>query len=785
MKRRLRKTIILFLPALFLFYGNNIFAQKKKLTGTVKGYSGSDKSKTEVLPFASVYWIGASSAITTDDKGHFEIKFTEKEKNYLITAFVGYASDTLLVSRETDNIEIILKSNVVLKETEINEKLEGSYISKIDPRKTQIITTNELCKAACCNLAESFETNSSVDVSYSDAITGARQIQMLGLSGVYSQIQAENIPVMRGMASQFGLSYIPGPWMESIQISKGTSSVINGFESITGQINVEYKKPATADMVFVNFFANSNLRLEANALGAWQINKKLSTMLMIHGDDYRYKFDRNGDNFMDLPLLNTVNVFNRWDYINPGKFVSRFGIKYLNENRNGGTMDYDKRTFVDDTAAINKGTEPYGFGLKTQRAEAFWKNGLMFEGKPYQSLALILSGTYHDQNGFFGINDYAGKQVSFYGNLLYSSIIGTTDHKFTTGLSFMYDDYTETYNQKLYVYDYQVSGVTTPEGLFTIHHSVQNDYNWDRIESVAGAFFEYTYNLKDKFTLIAGIRADYDNIYGMFYTPRLNLRYKFNETTILRGSAGMGYRTANIISENLSLLASQRQLITVEPLDQEKAVNFGVNFIKEFKIFKRKAEFDIDVYRTQFLNQVIVDMDSMPTAVYFYNLNGQSYSNSYQAQFSFEPVKRFTALLAFRINDVKTTIDGVLQQRPFVSKYKGLVTLSYATKFEKWKFDFTTQFNGSSRLPNQSKMPEVLRRPENTPEYIILNAQVTKKFRNFDIYLGCENITDFRQLDPITEPSRPYHTHFDTAMTWGPVVGRTFYLGFRYKLGQL
>jgi len=642
-----------------------------------------------------------------------------------------------------------------------------------------------LYKAACCNLAESFETNASVDVSYSDAITGAKQIQMLGLSGVYSQIQAENIPAMRGMASQFGLNYIPGSWMESIQISKGTSSVVNGFESITGQINVEYKKPATADMVFVNFFTNSNLRFEANALGAWKINNKLSTMLMLHGDDFRYKFDRNGDNFMDLPLLSTINVFNRWDYINPGKFVSRFGVKYMNENRNGGTMDYNKSTFVDDTAAINKGTEPYGFGLKTQRAEAFWKNGLMFTGKPYKSLALILSGTYHDQKGFFGINDYAGKQVSFYGNLLYSSIIGNTNHKFTTGLSFVYDDYNETYNQKLYVYDYQVSGVTTDAGLFTIHHSFQNDYNWDRIESVAGAFFEYTYNLKDKFTLIAGVRADYDNLYGLFYTPRLNLRYRFNETTILRGSVGMGYRTANIISENLSLLASQRQLITVEPLDQEKAVNYGINFTKEFKIFKRKAEFDIDVYRTQFINQVIVDMDSMPTAVFFYNLNGQSYSNSYQAQFSFEPIKRFTALLAFRINDVKTTIDGVLQQRPFVNKYKGLVTLSYATKFEKWKFDFTTQFNGSARLPNQNKMPESLRRPENTPEYIILNAQVSKKFRNFDIYLGCENLTDFRQLDPITEPARPYHTHFDTAMTWGPVVGRTFYLGFRYKLGQL
>jgi hypothetical protein len=783
MKNIFKKTVFLFLAfsLLFLYKG---YAQKKKLTGVVKGYSESDKSKTDILPYATVFWLGASQAETTNEKGRFEISFPEKDENYLITSFIGYKSDTLLVNKNMGSVEIILTPNLILKTTEINEKLDGTYISKIDPRKTQVITTAELCKAACCNLAESFETNASVDVSYSDAITGAKQIQMLGLSGVYSQVQTENIPAMRGMASQFGLIYIPGSWMESIQISKGTSSVVNGFESVTGQINVEYKKPATSDRIFVNFFANSILRLEVNAIASVKVSKKLSTMLLIHGDDFRYKFDRNKDNFMDVPLVNTINVFNRWDYINPEKFASRFGVKFLNENRNGGTMDFNKKDFVDDTAAINRGTEPYGFGLRTQRAEAFWKNGLMFSGKPYQSLALILSGTWHEQKGFFGINPYSGKQISFYGNLLYSSIIGTTDHKFTTGLSYMYDDYYETYNQKLYIYDYQVSGVMTNEGLFTIHHSVENDYNWDRMESVVGAFFEYTYNYKEKLTLIAGVRGDYHNTFGFFVTPRINLRFKFNETTILRGSAGLGYRTANIISENLSLLASQRELITIEPLDQEKALNFGLNFIKEFKIFKRKAEFDFDVYRTQFMNQVITDMDSTPVAAYFYNLKGKSYSNSYQAQFSFEPLKRFTALFAFRINDVKTTIDGILQQKPFVNFYKGLVTLSYATKFETWKFDFTTQFNGSARLPDQSKMPEALRRPQKTPEYIIMNAQITKKFRSFDIYLGCENITDFRQTDPITEYFRPYHTHFDTAMTWGPVVGRVFYIGFRYKLEQ-
>ncbi|MEI6765555.1 MAG: TonB-dependent receptor [Bacteroidota bacterium] len=759
-------------------------ATAQTLTGTIYG-SGDNNGKSP-LPGASVYWRGTTTATSTDANGHFSIVKLNGKNARLVISMIGYKADTIILEKDARTLEHTLAlDNLQLKGVEIHDNQESNYISKVDPRKVQILTTNEFYKAACCNLAESFETNASVDVSYSDAITGARQIQLLGLSGIYSQIQTENIPSVRGLASTFGLNYIPGAWMESIQISKGTSSVINGFESVTGQINVEYKKPATADKVFINVYGNSNKRFEANATGAWKINDKLSTMLMLSGSDYRDRIDHNHDNFLDIPKLTSINVFNRWDYINPGKFVSRFGIKYMQEDRSGGTMDYNHKTFVDDTALINKGTEPYGFGLKTARAEAFWKNGLMYKDKPYKSLALILSGIYHKQEGYFGLSDYSGTEKNFYANLLYQSIIGNTNHKFTTGLSFIYDDYIENYNQKLYIYNYQITGILTDASLFTINHSVLNYYNWNRTEIIPGAFFEYTYNYKEKFSLIAGLRADYHNKYGLFFTPRMNLKYKINDNNVIRASAGMGYRTPNVISENLSLLASQRSLVFREDMKQEQAVNFGINYIKEFKMFKRKAEVDIDVYRTQFLNQAIVDLDSTPTVAYFYNLKGKSYSNSYQAQFSFEPVKRLSILLAYRINDVKTTINGKLQQRPMINNYKGLVTLSYATRFEKWKFDFTAQFNGKSRLPNQELMPEKIKRPATTPEYILLNAQITKKFRNFDVYIGSENLTNFTQKDPITEYFRPYHTHFDTSMVWGPVTGRVIYAGFRYRLRNI
>jgi len=657
-----------------------------------------------------------------------------------------------------------------------------------------MITTGELYKAACCNLSESFETNASVDVNYSDAITGAKQIQLLGLSGIYCAIQTENVPSVRGMASAFGLNYIPGSWMQSIQVAKGTASVINGYESITGQINIELKKPANTDNLFVNYYINNNLRNELNINKGFRINDKLSTLLLLSGNYFNQKIDNNvlnhpltgeklkGDNFMDIPKTTTINLMNRWDYMVKEKFTSRFGVKILNEDRKGGSINYDSKSFVLDTSLINKNTLPYGFELNTKRYEAFWKNGLMFKNRPYKSAALIVSATNHEQKGFFGINDYYGKERTLYANFLYQSIIGSTDHKFTTGLSYMYDNFLETYSQKLFIYNYQLTGDMSYSSLFTVNHDTSTNYLWKRTESVPGGYFEYTYNNMDKLTLIAGIRADYHNTYGFFFTPRLNIRYHIDSTTTIRASAGLGYRSANVISENLSLLASQRSIVFLEDLKQEKAFNVGLNISKEFKLFDRKAEFNLDIYRTQFLNQVIVDIDSTPTTAFFYNLRGKSFANNYQAQLNFEPVKNLSVLLAYRINDVKTTISGILQEKPFTNRYKGLINLSYLTDKSKWQFDFTTQFNGSSRMPDQSKMPLALQRASRTPEYIIMNAQITKKFNLIDVYLGCENLANFKQNDPITEFFQPYHTHFDTAMAWGPIIGRVIYAGLRFTL---
>ncbi|MCX6306337.1 MAG: TonB-dependent receptor [Bacteroidetes bacterium] len=747
------------------------------------------------LPGVNVFWLGTTKGTFTNDAGKFSLSRSGMKKSKLVVSLLGYRHDTVPVSPENNRIEIELKSDVQnLKEVEISGKSDNTFISKLNARQTTVITTGELQRAACCNLAESFETNASVDVSYSDALSGARQIQLLGLSGIYSQIMTENVPLIRGLATPFGLSYIPGSWMESIQIAKGTSSVVQGYESVTGQINVEYKKPETSEKLFVNLYGNSNLRFEANADGALKINDKLSTSLLVHAASSQYKFDRNvvvpgsdsTDGFMDAPKITTITAMNRWDYILPGKWVSRLGIKYLYEQRDGGQMAFDKSTWNTDTAGITNDSKKYGIGVKTNRLEAFWKNGTFMGPGGKSSLGLILSGINHRQDGFYGIDLYHGHEQNFNANLIFTTSFNENKHRISAGASYFIDDYSENFVQTRLVYLYQTlpappSGFTDAQKFTLVNDSVYT-YLMDRSEWNAGLFFEYTYDLCNKFALIAGVRGDYNSRFGYYFTPRLHIRVNPSKTTTIRGSVGKGYRSPNLLAENSSVFVSQRVLYFAPNLGNEEAWNYGLNFTWNFTLFNEKAEFSIDGYRTSFVKQIIADQDSMPTALFFYNLNGKSYANSAQVQFTFSPVKRFTITAAFRYNDVKVTEAGVLRQKSMVNQYKGLISLGYATKFEKWKFDLTGQLNGPARLPDTQKMPPVLQRPGWSPVWFNLLGQITKKFKHFDVYVGGENLTNFRQNDPISEYWKPFHTHFDASMAWGPIVGISVYAGVRMMI---
>ncbi|MDP1623609.1 MAG: TonB-dependent receptor [Bacteroidales bacterium] len=766
-------------------------SRAQSLSGAV--YEKEGTALKSPLTGVNVYWIGTTKGTFTDNQGHFRISKQGIADQRLIFSLLGFKKDTVNAGKDHSKLEIILRPDQTdLGEVEIKGRQDNTYISRLRTQSTTTISVGELQRAACCNLAESFETNASVDVSYSDALSGARQIQLLGLSGIYSQIMTENVPLIRGLATPFGLNYIPGSWMESIQIAKGTSSVVQGYESVTGQINVEYKKPETSDKFFLNFFGNSNLRFEANADGAIKINERLSTSLLVHAATFQQKFDRNivgadgeSDGFMDMPKITTVTAMNRWDYIIPHKWISRFGIKYLSDDRNGGQMEFDKNSWNTDTTGITNDSKKYGIGVKTNRLEAFWKNGTFLDPGDRSSIGLILSGINHQQDGFYGINQYHGHEQNFNASLVFTTSFNENKHRISAGASYFLDDYSENYIQTRLKYRYQtLSPDSTPTNadLFTLIGDSVFTYLADRSEWDAGAFFEYTLDIHEKFALIAGVRGDYNSRFGYFFTPRLHLRGNPSKTTTIRASIGKGYRSPNLMAENSAVFVSQRMLVFAPDLGNEEAWNYGLNFNWTFFIADEKAELSLDFYRTSFIKQIIADQDSMPTALFFYNLNGQSFANSAQVQFTFSPVKRFTILTALRYNDVKVTEGGMLQQKAMVNQYKGVVSLGYATKFEKWKFDLTGQLNGPARLPDTRKMPLMLQRPGWSPVWFNLLGQITRKFKNFDVYIGGENLTNFRQSDPISEYWKPYHTHFDASMAWGPIVGITMYAGVRLTI---
>jgi outer membrane cobalamin receptor len=732
----------------------------QNLEGTVFEYDKSQQLET--LPGVNVYWSGTTIGVSTDGNGKFSLPL-QKNNNKLVVRYIGYEADTLTIKQGDNNIRIVLNKTKELEGVTISA-LEGAYISS-KPILTQIITAEGLRKAACCNLSESFESSASVDVSYSDAITGAKQIQLLGLAGIYSQLMLENTPYIRGLSTPFGLMYVPGSWMESISVSKGTASVINGYESITGQIDINYKKPETnKEKLYVNLFLNSMLKSELNLNTRLDVKKHhheegeeddhdhdngdASTMFLFHFENNPMRFDDNKDGFLDLPLSTQVNFMNRWDYSKHGKMEGRTMASYLYDTRTGGQTDFKPKQPHDTSNG-------YGIGVDNHKFNLITKNGILLKGDD-ESIGTIASFTFHQYNSFYGLNTYNAQQLSGYANAFYENFVDRKkQHKIDAGFSYQVDAYDEKFNDSTFK---------------------------PRLESVPGIFGQYSFVFKEKLIAIAGIRLDYNSLYGLFWTPRFHAKWAITHSSSLRFTAGKGYRSPNIFIENTALMTSSRKFVVNERLKAEEAWNAGINFTQTFEINRKECSFILDYFYTDFVNQVIVDIDRDIHHVYFYNLRGRSYSHSAQAELIFYPVKSLEITAAYRYNYVKETINGDLRDKPLASQHKAILNVSYATKFEKWKFNITAQLHGSQRLPDTHLNPEIYRLSDFSPTFMTFNAQITKKWKYVEAYLGVENFTNYRQKNPIIAAENPFGEHFDASMIWGPVNGAMGYAGVRVSI---
>jgi outer membrane receptor for ferrienterochelin and colicin len=652
-------------------------------------------------------------------------------------------------AKDSANVEVQLDEVSVAARRMGTMKLRNSVMNE------DMITANELLRAACCNLGESFITNPSVDVSYSDAATGARQIKLLGLAGTYVQMLTENIPNYRGAAAPYALGYIPGPWMQSIQVSKGAASVKNGYESITGQINVEFKKPQNpeADYVSANLYGSTTARLEANADATVNVSKRWSTTLLAHYENETRAHDANGDGFLDIPRTEQYNVWNRWAYMGD-RYAFQAGIKALRETRTGGQFSHSN--------APQDGL--YRIGIETNRYEFFTKNAYIINKEKNTNVALILQGTLHQQDATYGNRLYNVDQSGIYASFLFETELSPL-HSLSAGLSYNYDHYKQHYRTDLRAN--------------VIHRNTEQ-------EAVPGAYAQYTFNWRDKVVAVAGIRADYSNRYHFFVTPRLHLKFTPNDYLHFRLSAGKGYRSPRILAEYNNLMASSRSITIANNLQMEEAWNYGASASLYLPLFGKTLNVNLDYYYTDFYHQVVVDLDTNPHAVYFDNLRGASYSHAFQVDATYPLFRGFTLTAAYRLTDAKTTYNKQLLERPLTGRYKGLLTASYQTNMGIWQFDATLQLNGGGRMPTPYMLADGTPSwSERYPAYTQLSLQVTRFFRRWSVYAGGENLTAYKQPNPVIDAANPWGGRFDATLVWGPMHGAKAYLGIRYNIPRL
>ena len=686
----------------------------------------------EGIPGAVVHWLqDPHAAVLSDVEGNFSLPYKNSVPHILRISSVGYKTDTVDIHGISNNLIILALENAQLEEVVVRG--DAVALDRLSPIQGELITQKALAKAACCNLSESFETNASVNIAVPDAVTGAKQLEMLGLSGNYLQTNVENTPFVRGLLSTFGIQYIPGTWISSIDLSKGAGSVVNGYESMTGLINVELHKPDNTNLLFLNTYVNSNGRAEVNLDVAKKLNEKWSTGILTHGSLLNREVEGNGDGFRDTPKYQQMNLLNRWKY-NGERFVGQAAVHFISEDREGGQVGYEP------------GSALYGFTNKIRNLSYFTKTALLFPETPYRGLGLITKGSLHQGNSKFGLTPYNASQEMFYTNLIYQDIFGNTQHSYKTGASFLLDIYEESF------------GVL----------------NRQRTEQVPGVFFEYTFNKLDKTILVAGYRSDFHNLFGHIPTARFHFKQDIGNQTIWRVSAGSGFRVPNVFAEAFGMFVSGREVV-VEELVPEQSWNIGTSLTYEFG----KSAFILDAYHTRFLQVQLYDQRS-EGLLYIYSSNLPAYATSIQAELKWVPKERWDVNLAYRYLDNKVTFSQVLDlapvtvQKPFTNRHRWHFNMGYALPYDKWKYDLTIYRNGKQFIPGETFTE--------APAFFNVNAQINRNFRQWEYYLGAENLLNFKQENPIINATNPFSSNFDAGMVWGPIMGRIIYFGTRFKM---
>ena len=676
---------------------------------------------------------------TSDKSGYFKLNLPDSYQKVMVS-YIGYKNEVI-------KLPSILSQEIFMR-LDVLDEVEFSYKkldrSTIETYNSQTLDGADLAKSACCNLSESFETNAAVDVSFSDAVTGAKRIRMLGLDSYYTQIMFENQPSIRGLANSFGMLYVPGPFMKSIAINRGAGSVVDGYEAITGQINYNYKDPNDTERFFLNLFASRHGQFELNTNFSHRFSDKLSTIVFAHGMIHEVKHDDNDDSFQDVPLTKRSVITNKWFYDSKKVFKMRFGFAYTYDEREAGQLAdlklNEESSNLFQTTNINR------------RYDAFAKTGFLFPSKT-KSIGIQYRYYNHQHQAWYGDRFYSAQENFAKLNFIFQTKLKNHNNEIKGGFSYLYNDFVERFNT----------------------------LNLDRRESVPGVFVEYTYQDYEKLSFILGLRGDLHNMHGFWLSPKANFKYNLPKDLTIKLAVGKGYRTPNLIAENIGALASNRTIALEGPQGFESAWNTGGSVMKKFYLGFQQASIVVDYYRTDFQNRMLFDYEQTGE-LSLYQLNGRNYANSFQIEANLEAGEGLDLQVAYKFDDVHIEYKSGMKLAPYIPRHKMLITADYETRNEKWKINVTGQFNGQSRLPSTQSNPLPYQRLDESKVFFNLNSQITAIVKQWEFYIGGENLINYWQEEAIIAADNVESEFFDASMIWGPLGGVRLYAGLRWTI---
>ncbi|MEN9968003.1 MAG: hypothetical protein RIR94_172 [Bacteroidota bacterium] len=721
----------------FFLLGVTLLTQalQAQIRGVVQG---ADSVQTKPLKNVKITLLGVGTTVFSNEDGTFEILMGKQQPDTLLFVAKGYRSDRLVVTRSDRflALNVVLVSGQLVQDIVVSSQKNPHGISKMKTLHVEELTSAEFRKAACCNLSESFETNATVDVSMSDAISGAKKIQLLGLDAVYTQLQFENIPFLRGLESAYGMSVIPGTWLESIQITKGTGSVVNGYESMAGLVNLEFKKPKEMPRLGLNVYQNRFGRTELNLQGGQQLSERWHMGLFASGAAVYGAFDQNQDSFRDQALSNTFNLLQRLSYQGP-RMEAQLGVQAYTDQKIGGQTSYTKASPVG-----------YGMQLASEHLSVFAKTGF-FGKKPAQSLGVIAQFKLQNMSGLYGMRNFSGHEKRGYLNVIYDDIIGSADHKIKAGASLL----------ALQIEQFAAQ----PNGEMLIVNL--------RTEWVPGVFAEYAYS-GNRLSAVIGARFDQHNLAGAQFSPRAHLKYALSPQLDLRLTGGRAWRLPNFVMDNLSLLASSNTWIANQALLPEISWNVGASLVQGFSFKKRKGSLSLDAYHTRFSQQLVADRDTLSGMVVFKNLSANSVATVLQAEFAYALLRGLDLRLAYKFQDVRALYNGKLQTQVLLPRQRLFANIGYQTRNKRWAYDLTYSRYSAVRLPQGGQ----------GQAWGLLNAQVTRNWKQLELYVGGENLLNVMQQHPIVSAQNPFGPDFDATEIWSPIMGWNVYLGLRYTI---